>query len=413
MGSSAQIPLATVNSTILEQPANQMLLDSMRGQLLITIPSSDQTNGNSLGIIDPEAAELVDAFGAGTEPHVFDLSHDLQYAYIGLANSSDVVKMDLNTHLVVQTIEMGVSGGMLPLEAKSIGCHPNNSDVIAVSRQFIGSTFTSSMAIFDAGVQRPAIMEFQTSDFVRFKANDPDRVVGLTSFSGSGELRTYASASSGITFLNQLVLSTEWNDLTFQLDGDTAFADDGSVFDLSADQADNIGAFALPSSAEDPHVCVDRSNALITFAYHTFNGQDTLYLMRYSRASFLPVDVIKVPGVFPQGAWGSVVDLVCWGPNTQYAANLSNDRIVIIDGVITTSIPALTAPLGMRHDGHRLWLTDPGSVRIELFDSVGRQLAAANNTNSVDISGLSAGTYSVRAWNENRSVMGGRFALVR
>lgn len=409
----AQAPLIMTNNLIVEQAANHMIADTLRNRLLITIPSSDFINGNSLSWLDPGNGELGGSYVVGSEPNVLALSDDRLFAYVGFLAGSAVKRFDLSTNTIQWSTSMGVDQGGYPFRAGSIAFQPGSTDVIAVAKEYFASGGSAELAVFEEGVQRPSVST-ATFESIHFEPNDPEYLVALMNDFNSPRIRTYSVSSSGLQIFDNRIGLFDGLDRTFQVDGFSAFVDDGSVLNLALDAPEAAGAFALPMGSRRPRVCVDTYNDMIVFAYRDSVWNDTLHLVRYDRATYEAVDRIAIPDVALPGQWLALVqDLVCWGPASQYAVNMSNDRIVIIDGIIPTSIGTQRARVAFRHDGSRLWFDHPGLNTVELFDGLGRGVASSFQGGAVDISGLLTGTYIVRATDRERNVHTVKFALVR
>jgi len=130
--------------------------------------------------------------------------------------------------------------------------------------------------------------------------------------------------------------------------------------------------------------------------------------MRFNSTTFLAHDRISIPGVVT-GNSDKVVDFVCWGDSTSLAVNMSNGRIVIIDGVdLTAALPEIGTDHGpvSRIDPNGQFVsvgyTRPLTVRI--LDSNGRQVRMAVRTDHLFIGDLIMGHYFLQI----QDLQGGR-----
>ena len=124
---------------------------------------------------------------------------------------------------------------------------------------------------------------------------------------------------------------------------------------------------------------------------------DTLHIMRFNATTFLAQDRISIPGVVT-GNTDRVVDFVCWGDSTSLAVNMSNGRIVIINGETSpTALPEMGTDLDpiTQIDPSRQYVSVDHSqpLTMRIVDSIGRQVRTAVRTEHLFIGDLVMGHY--------------------
>ena len=81
----SQFVINTVNVT-----TNDLVYDNNTDRIYVSIPSSNGSNGNSIGVINPNDYTLENTIFIGSEPTVLAISDDGQFIYSGFSGSSTV-----------------------------------------------------------------------------------------------------------------------------------------------------------------------------------------------------------------------------------------------------------------------------------------------------------------------------------
>ena len=77
--------LAQFNVNIVNVITNDLVYDSNTDRIYVSIPSLNGSNGNSIGIINPDTNILENTVFIGSEPTVLAISNDGQYIYSGFS----------------------------------------------------------------------------------------------------------------------------------------------------------------------------------------------------------------------------------------------------------------------------------------------------------------------------------------
>src|SRR5262245_40772569 len=141
---------------VLELPANDLEFDPVSGLVYASIPAFGAL-GNHVAALDPFARRVVRSVFVGSSPNRVAISDDGGTLYVGLDGSHNLRRVSLPDLTPGPLIAFSTSESHPPNAAEDIDVQPGDSDVIAVSVQ--GSTGSQGLRIFDAGVQRAAIID--------------------------------------------------------------------------------------------------------------------------------------------------------------------------------------------------------------------------------------------------------------
>jgi len=402
-------PVLNVNSIAFEQLVNEMIFDSVRQRIVLTIPALDTVYGNGLGVLDPITAQLTGTLDMGSEPGPIDITDNGQFAWVGVTDTAAVVKVDLNVLQVVQATSLGVDGSGSHTVVKRITCQPGSDTAFGVIKSYSNDYdyFNGDSLLYGNG-------SFQyTGEDLHFKSSDPDRMIGLSSFFGTGYLASIAVESSEmqvLSYLYGLYEGTVENNRMSIL-GDLALTNDGSVIDIASDLPLPIGSCYVPADFTSRRsACFDPYQGLICIAFLKPATSDTLRILRFDIETLLAQDAIDVPMI--GSGWRQAEQVLCWGPDLRYAVKVSNGTMVIINGEI---LPTSTADEQRTMDtpylftnGMELWAYYPSPVRFDLFDMNGRLLGQSDMQGRLALHGLPSSVYAVRFWSLDGTYLGGK-----
>lgn len=396
---SAQ-PILAVDAVVLDQPVNQMVYDSVRAQLILTIPGTDPVNGDRVGLMDPNTATFTELLDLGTGPDPIDLTDNGQFAFIGLDAQGAVKKLDLNSLEVVETIQFGTENPMFPVQmrADKIVCQPGSDSAFAVVRtgyiQRALDFFNGDTLVYGSGWSQIL------SDAIQFKTGTPDRLIGISPGFGFGYFRTIAVDGTELDELSTLsgLFFGVQDHAELGVAGDLVLTNDGSVIDVSEELPLPVGACSIPSqTVAARRTCFDTHESLICAAFRKGFSTDTVRILRFDLETLVAQDAIDL--VVP-AAGAQVQQILCWGPGARYVVSLSNGALVIINGEALPTrvddtdryaqLPTLFAI------GATLRTSTVHPVRFDLYDGQGRFLGQSDLQGTMDISGLPTAAYAVR-----------------
>lgn len=152
-----------VNSQIIcipsQQKANDIIYDDITDKIYITIPDTDTTNGNSIGIVNPYTNVLESTLVVGDKPIEMAISDNGQFIYIAFDGIAKVRRYTITPLAFDMEFTLGANNGPLGhgnYYARDISVMPNQPGTIAVSRKYISNTSPdfAGIAIYDNGVMR-------------------------------------------------------------------------------------------------------------------------------------------------------------------------------------------------------------------------------------------------------------------
>ena len=223
----------------------------------------------SNGIVNIDAASgAIDSFvSAGTPLGRLALSDDYHYAYAAQSATGGVARVDLQNLFVDEQFAINVPGAQFaPYVVEDIAVMPGSPDTVAVARGALGSGYYSAVALFDSGVQRPDVINGNTTGASYFWIAFPNATnVYMTDPAGFqvATVTTTGLTNSGTT-LNSYASQ-------FATAGGLVFLGNGAVIDPSTGVT--IGAF--PVSGQAGFVAPDLANGRVYFL--TGSGQGGFY----------------------------------------------------------------------------------------------------------------------------------------
>lgn len=141
-------------------PANDVVWDDRHQRLYFSVPSSAGPSGNVILALDPTSGDFTTQ-DAGSEPNVLSISDDGQYLYAGIDGASSIQRFSLPDLVPDLKISLGADpdGFYGPFYPHDLKVAPGNPQTLAVSlaRRDGFPLTVGGLAIFDAGVKRPAV----------------------------------------------------------------------------------------------------------------------------------------------------------------------------------------------------------------------------------------------------------------
>ena len=136
---------------------NDLIWDSARGVLYVSVPSSAGANGNSIEVVNPATGTVINTVFAGAEPRTLALSDDAQFLYVALTGANTVQRFVLPALTPDITIQLSSDPFFGPLYAGDIKVMPGAPHTLAVARIITsGEPNGAGVQIFDDTVARAA-----------------------------------------------------------------------------------------------------------------------------------------------------------------------------------------------------------------------------------------------------------------
>lgn len=190
---AVRVPGSTALTSVVRMPvvARDLISDTSRGVLYVSVPSTDPLNGNRVLRIDPATARVTGSAFVGSEPGKLAMSRDAARLYVGLDGASAVRRIQL------ASFEPDLQWSLQPGEsAADIEVIPGNPGTVAVARW--KATYVTGVSIYDDGIARPMSIPGQSGPNRIVALDDPDVLYGFHSLSSAYEFFTIAITPSGL-----------------------------------------------------------------------------------------------------------------------------------------------------------------------------------------------------------------------
>lgn len=388
----AQFQINTIDVT-----ANDLVYDSKTDRIYVSIPSSNGSNGNSIGVINPNNYTLENTVFIGSEPTVLAISDDGQYIYSGFSGSSTVRKFEISSQTSGLQFSLGTDTSTGSFYVEDIEVMPGQPNTIAVSRKNIGFTPRhEGVAIYDNGVIRPTTTPDHTgSNKIEFISQNS--LLGFNNESTEYGIRRMSINNSGINVVGvtQNVLSGSGKDFSYY--NNRMYATDGTVIDTQ----NSLFVAGTFSNVNGPSV-YDTSTDMVCYASFDFSGN--IVFQRFNPNTFLLVDSLPISVAF-----GNVNNIITCGTGC-YAFNSSDNKVIIIkdtslrltkfDYENQISIyPNPTVDYISINNGQNI-------EKILVYDLSGKLVSQFNNkSKNLYLGNLSSGNYFIKILDKNNRII--------
>ena len=308
----AQLQVNTLNLT-----TNDLVYDSVTNKIYASIPSANGSNGNSIGVINPNTYLLENTIFIGSEPTILAISDNGQYIYSGFSGSSTVRRFDVASQTAGLQFSLGSDSSTGSYYAEDIEVMPSQPTTIAISRKNNGfSPRHEGVVIYDNNVMRPTTTPDHTGSN-RIEFTSQNSLIGYNNETTEFGIRRLSVNSSGVSNVSvtQNVLSNFYLDFIYK--DNYMYSFDGKVVDVTTAPF-VIGQF---SNATGP-VVYDSYYNRVCFASYDFSGNITF--KRFNPNTFLLYDSLPISQAF-----GSVKNIITCG-NGCYAFNTTDNKVIII-----------------------------------------------------------------------------------
>jgi hypothetical protein len=123
----------SINVTVLDLPANDLVWDPFAQVIYASLPSSEGPTGNSIAVINPSTGAVTGTFFAGSEPTKLALDSTSKYLYVGLNGNGSILRLNLPSFTPDIDIPLGNPQNSAPYIAAAIAVSPTNSHTIATA----------------------------------------------------------------------------------------------------------------------------------------------------------------------------------------------------------------------------------------------------------------------------------------
>jgi hypothetical protein len=317
---------------IINQTAQDIVYDSSQQVIYASVPSTANTNPNTISVLSLATAGITSSKGAGTNPDVLSISDDNQFLYAGIDGSASVQRFTLPGLGTDISYPLG-SDFFGPFFALDLQAAPGAPHTTAVSR---GSSGVSpqgqgGIMIFDDATPRPTIAKGFDSggglyDSIQWGADATSMVAANTDDTGF-DFYTLSVNASGISQTKdiQSAFGSFANRIHFDRGTNLVYSDEGRALD----PATGVPAGIFAASG----VMVPDSSLNMVFVLSQASG-NTAIIESFDLTHFTPVGSITVTNIN-----GGPRRLIRWGQNG-LAFNTSSGQIVLVGGSFVSPVPA-------------------------------------------------------------------------
>lgn len=310
--SFAQLQVYTINLT-----TNDLVYDSVTNKIYASIPSANGSNGNSIGVINPNTHLLENTIFIGSEPTVLAISDNGQYIYSGFSGTSTVRRFDVASQTAGIQFSLGSDSSSGSYYVEDIEVMPGQPTTIAISRKNNGfSPRHEGVVIYDNNVMRPTTTPDHTGSN-RIEFTSPNSLVGYNNETTEFGIRRLSVNSSGVSNVSVAPNVLSNFNLDFIYKDNYMYSFDGKIVDVTTAPF-VIGQF---TNATGP-VVYDTYYNRVCFASYDFSGN--IIFKRFNPNTFLLFDSLPISQAF-----GSVKNIITCG-NGCYAFNTTDNKVIII-----------------------------------------------------------------------------------
>ncbi|MEC4049989.1 T9SS type A sorting domain-containing protein [Flavobacterium sp. SUN046] len=375
---------------------NDLVYDSNTDRIYVTIPSSNGSNGNSIGVINPNTFTLDQTIFMGSEPTEMAISDNGEYIYTAFSGSATVRRFNVATKTAEIQFPLGSDSFSGSYYAYDLSVMPGNSHALAVSRNVQSSTGFYGVAIYDDGVPRATttISTYPNNYSYVINFNSSSLMYGFNNHSTGFNLNRLAVNAGGVNEISTTgSIVYNFNINNFVTNNNNLYFDFGAIVDVSGSPF-NIGQF----TGADGRVMYDAYNNLVCFATYDFSGN--IIFKRYNPNTYLIYDSKVISNAF-----GSVKHIVSCG-NGCYAFNTSDNKVIIIrNGNLAVNEQITESAMTVYPNPATDYLNVKSDLKIKdvkIFDFNGRFINQIEfNNEKVYIGNLEPGIYITKISDED------------
>jgi len=396
----SQVIIAQMQIHTLNVATNELVYSTNTNRIYASIPSSNGSNGNSIGKINPATYTLESTVFMGSEPSTLAVSDNGQYIYAGFTGTSTVRRFNVATGTAEIQFPLGSDSFSGPFFAYDISVMPGNSGTIAVSRKVQNSTGFYGTAIYDNGVVRSVNTNtnYPNDDPYVIRFVDASTLYGFNNHSTGFDFTKMLVTTSGITEVSSIgSIAYNFNIENFVYNGNQVYFDFGTVVDKSFDPPFVVGQF----TGADGRVVYDNINNLVCYATYNYNTNAVIF-KRYNPETYLLHDSIAVPQ-----ALGPIKSITLCGSGC-YAFNSANNKVIIItNGNVLNNEEFSADFIDVFPNPIKDVVTVNAKITVksvQIYDLSGKVLLISND-NVINIANFAKGIYLMKIIDENGNVV--------
>jgi hypothetical protein len=321
-GSNSTNPNSTSTSplTVVAQPANDLVWDSLRQVIYLSIPSSAPSHANTISVLDPFSGRITASQAAGPDPSVLAISDDGQFLYAGIDGASIVQRFILPSLTPDIQIPLGSDPFNGPYFALDVQVAPGTPHTIAITLGAFNHSpeALGGLVVFDDATSRSTELSgFPPNIFDSLQwGADATQLFGANNEVTSFDIYTMTVNSSGLVLDHDFpnLFNTFFARIHYEPGAKLLYTDSGPVIDPStgtqAGKFNSIGPM-VPDAVLHRAFFVDPPN-----------------IQSFDLTSFTLLNSFTVSDPTVSGGVGR---LIRWGSNG-LAFNTSGGQVVLFHG---------------------------------------------------------------------------------
>ena len=387
----AQLQVNPLNLT-----ANDLIYDSVTNKIYASIPSANGSNGNSIGVINPNTYLLENTIFIGSEPTVLAISDNGQYIYAGFTGTSTIRRFDVSTQTAGLQFSLGSDPFFGAFYAQDIEVMPGNPTTIAVSRRRPNVSPThGGVAIYDNNVMRPTTTPDHTGSN-KFEFTGTNSLIGYNTESTEYGLRRLSVNAGGVTNVSVSSGVLSGFNLDFIYKNNSIYATNGTIVDISA-------APFVSGQFTNVYGPVVYDNYYNRVCFASYDSSGNIIFKRFNPNTYLLFDSLPITQAF-----GTVKSLITCG-NGCYAFNTTDNKVIIIkDSTLGLSETEDKSTLSIYPNPTTDYLNIKSDLKIkeiQISDINGRIINNLDfQDHKINLTSLQIGIYFAKITDENGKI---------
>jgi DNA-binding beta-propeller fold protein YncE len=187
--------------------ANDVVYSPSTDRIYASIANEATQHANSIAIINARTTQVEGTIAVGRQPRKLAFSDDYRFLYVVIDEGLKVQRVDLRATRVDLEISLNASFGIndCPFAATDLRVMPRHPTTIAVAFYCALRRHDPTVAIFDNGIRRPAVVDgFNNADTICF-GSSPDTLWGYDSKDSAFALSQFKIDEQGIRLIDRPV----------------------------------------------------------------------------------------------------------------------------------------------------------------------------------------------------------------
>lgn len=314
-------PGNTARPVAIAAVTNNLVWDTTRQVIYVSLGSASAINANTIGILNPASGTFTSHVPVGNNPGDMEISPDGQYLYVALRGANAVQRLSLPSLALDLTIPMGTNGSAAGLYAREMHVSPTAPRTIAVVRstQPVASGQEYDLAVFDDAVMRTQTAS-AASKVSTFQWESATRIFGVDSANSLGTAFQIAVGAGGAQITTSQASVTAFDERALLANG-RMYMQMGRVFDpLTFAQLGSFSLFGTTGRVLTVDQPAGKAFFLVQDGVRSFN-----------LATLAQIGTLLVPNTLPTSGLSKQIR---WGTNGLALLNYRNgsSEIMLVNG---------------------------------------------------------------------------------